>query len=82
MCAVSNMGDWGRQQWWPNYPYTPLPIAVPDPVLWKKYMDLVEAAKKFDTDTKQPECEDPEKTAWFKEMEKRVAELEKKVAKY
>ena len=83
MCTVSNIGDYGRQQWWPTYPVqSTIPTVIPDVETWKKYMELVEAAKKFDRETKQPYCEDPEKTAWFKDMEKRVAELEKKAAKY
>lgn len=69
MCAVSMVHDYGRRQpddFWtmPNYDY---------------FKDLVKKAEDFDKATGQPHCEDPEKTAFMKKIEERLAALEQKV---
>lgn len=76
MCAVSMTIDYGRRLW--PEPFAPAPL--PPPIDWEAWRRLYKAALKFDRDTKQPDCEDPAKVAWMEAMEKRMKELEEKLA--
>jgi hypothetical protein len=70
----------------PIPPTPPLPwIQTPlKPILdldllrqWKKAIDeMIRVAEEYDKATNQPNCEDPKKMEWMKEVEKRLAELE------
>lgn len=68
MCAVSAISDYGRQipfeRWTPNG--------------WQQYVELIEQAEKFDEANGEPECEDPSKAQWMKEVEARLQQLEAK----
>ena len=46
---------------------------------WDAFKCLLDAAKKFDDVTGQPDCESAEKTAWMKEIEEKLAKLTEKV---
>jgi hypothetical protein len=37
---------------------------------------MIRVAEEYDKATNQPNCEDPKKMEWMKEVEKRLAELE------
>jgi len=37
---------------------------------------LIDSAKRYDDLTKQPDCEDPAKAAWMREVEERLRKLE------
>ncbi len=66
MCSVSAVFDYGKnvplQQW-----------TLPG---WVEYQELLEKARKFDEIMAQPDCHDPAKAAWMREVEKRLKELE------
>lgn len=66
----------------PPSPYAPQPEQpekLPSPEDWKKFMELVKAAEKFDRETGQPDCVDPEKDAWMKRIMDRLDAIEKKI---
>jgi len=63
MCAVSNIGDYGRQEW-------------PTRTDWEEFKKLLDKAKEFDEKTGQPDCEAEEKTALMQAMEGRIKALE------
>lgn len=77
MCAVSVIQDYFRQR-------TPLdgwpsrlgPSIDWKPDTWKLYKDILEKLGELDRKLDQPDCETPEKTAWMREVEKRLAALE------
>ena len=79
MCVYSSIGQWGRENLpeappWNTFPA--LPGVYITPAQWAEYKKLLEAAKEFDKATGQPECTDPEKTAWMEDVERRMAALE------
>ncbi len=81
MCVVSAILDYGRRQW-PQYDWR-VPTPVTPPVLptadeWAQFRELLRKAAEFDKAARQPDCEDPEKAAWMRRMEDRLAELEKR----
>ncbi len=92
MCAYSAISDWGRDRWIPvPQPYYPQPYNPPPTTTggtttntgvtitreqWEKFQKLLAAAKDFDDKTGQKDCESAEKTAWMKEIEDRLNELE------
>jgi hypothetical protein len=68
----------------PFFPLAPEPqpfgpfVSTPDPGAWAKeafeaFKQLLEAARKYDKDTGQPHCEDPDKTKVVEDI-KQVAE--------
>ena len=90
MCAYSNISDWGRSQYYPvtptpTYPMIITPAPPEDPMVrltkkdWEAFKKLLAAAKKFDAETGQPDCESATKTAWMKEVEERLAGIEEKL---
>ena len=91
MCMVSNVSEYGQQDWrdwqkqWPTtIPYTGTGTGVVDFTheyaelirLKEAYRALIAAAEKFDHDTKQPECADEKKLAWMDEVETRLSDLQ------
>lgn len=88
MCVVSYIGDMGRT-WWPQYPQPTIPGVnvvpnitferVPTKAEWDAFLELVEKARKFDEISGQPDCEDPEKTAWFTAMQDEIDKINEAV---
>lgn len=69
MCMVSAIMDYGRSissDYW-------------NPQTWPSFEEILEKARRWDELNKQPNCEDPEKATWIKDIERRLTELEKKV---
>lgn len=89
MCAVSAVMDYGmRHPPWQFYPPTvpSMPMAPPQPFpdpeaaeALKKFMKMVEAAKEFDAASKQPDCEDPKKMEFMKQVLDRLDAIEKRL---
>ena len=79
MCVVSMLSDWGHRQW-PSYPpilpsYVPTYIG-PSREEWEEFKELLKKATKFDEVSGQPDCVDPKKQEWMKEIEERLKKLE------
>ena len=94
MCAVSMIIDYGRDRIWPHQPWTtpnmepvyPLPIPqfpqIDEAAMKAKldaFLKLIEQAKETDKVTNQPDCEDPEKVKWLRELVRRFDGLEERV---
>lgn len=69
MCAYSMMADYGRQR---------VPQEIWQPDTWRQFKDVLDAIKRLDDKLGQSDCPDPAKAKWMKEMERRMAALEKK----
>jgi hypothetical protein len=67
MCAVSVMQDYFRQ-------YVPLRDWTPP--VWADYKEVLRRLESLDAKLGQPDCEDPAKAAWMREVEQRLARLE------
>lgn len=70
MCIVSALHDYGRRQrddWWTRPRFDE----------WKR---VVDAAKTFDKNTGQPDCEDAEKLKFIEKIEARLKTIEKMLA--
>lgn len=67
MCTVSMLYDYGRNRF-PNDYWTP--------VTWPYFTELVKQAEDFDKKTDQPDCVDPAKEEWAKQVEERLRRLE------
>ena len=76
MCIVSNVGDWHRS---PGLPW-PEPMKPYEPPKWAPYWQwteeawyefqrLKEIARKLDKEQNLPDCEDPEKAKFEKQVE-------------
>lgn len=78
MCVYSAISEWGRNTFNPHaFPQVVPPTTVNITMeQWKEYLKLLEAAKKFDDATGQPNCESEDKTAWMKEVEDRLKAIE------
>lgn len=62
MCAVSAISDVYMHQW-PNWQQFP-------PIHYPLYTEILEKARKYDEMTKQPDCPDPKKLEWQRQLEK------------
>ena len=67
MCSVSVVHDYFRQQTSPHE--------------WNRdklneYKEIIKRLEKLDEHFNQPDCEDPLKTAWVREVEARLEKLE------
>lgn len=62
MCAVCAVFDYGKG----------LPNTFWSQETMKQYLEMVEAAKKFDEATGQPDCEDPTKKQWLQEVKVQI----------
>lgn len=79
MCVYSMVVNDAMRQW-PNQPFYDLNTYIgPTREQMDKIIKLLEAAKEYDAATGQKDCEDPDKVDWISKLEKRIAELEKKV---
>lgn len=67
MCAVSVILDYGRR----------IHIQDWNQQNWRDFQTLKQQAEEFDRKTDQPDCEDPAKAAWMREVEARLAKLER-----
>lgn len=77
MCVVSNVSTYGQQIGWPPLnPISPSPWTI-DTI--KKFMDLLEQARKFDEAAGQKDCVDPEKAKFEEALIKRLEAIEKKL---
>lgn len=66
MCTVSMVTGYGMR--YPDHYW--------DTTSWPLFKALVKEAEKFDKETGQPDCVDPEKDAWMKRIEERLEKLE------
>lgn len=71
MCVVSAIYDGARQ----------VPMDSWTPPTWAQFQDLLRRVEALDAALKQPDCHDPAKAAWMREVEARLAALEKPVVK-
>lgn len=46
---------------------------------FRDYKDLLEKVEILDKELGEPDCEDPDKTPWMKEIEERLAQVERLV---
>ena len=84
MCAVSMIYDYGRtifpvkwsEQQIGDVPLQPLEERKTIQEWLEEFEKLRKAAEEFDKRTGQPDCEDPSKLEWMKEIEQRLAKLE------
>lgn len=67
MCSISVLTQWGQQQVTPQQ-WTPDTFGQ-----FQKVLKLLE---KLDAKLGIPDCEDPAKAAWMREVEARLAKLE------
>lgn len=67
MCTVSVITTYGQ---------TRIPEGQWTTQTWSPFTDLVKQAEIFDKAAGQPDCVDPEKEAWMKRIEERLAALE------
>ena len=82
MCAYSAILDYGRKNVFPGFEQ-PLRPSLPNPfqpreltpsekreadLKLQKLIELLDAAKRFDQETGQADCEDPEKIDWLKRV--------------
>lgn len=83
MCIVSNVFDYGSTVPMPHVPSYPPPVQ-PQPTqgspwtreAFEDFKKLIKLAEKLDEKLNQPDCEDPEKAAWMREVERRLKALE------
>ena len=71
MCVVSNVYDIGRT--------VPMDYWTPDKFL--DFQKVVKMAERVDQEEGNPDCEDPSKGEWLKQVEERLDKLEKHVAR-
>lgn len=67
MCVVSATHDYMRQR---------VPIRDWTRPAFDDYQEIIKRLEKLDKKLGQPDCVDPAKAEWMKEVEKRLAELE------
>jgi hypothetical protein len=90
MCAVSAVLEYGIQN--PPWDYRYIPtwpnVAPPKPQEqidrevaenMRKFLEMIEAAKRFDKAANQPHCEDPKKAVFEGEVLKRLEAIEKRL---
>lgn len=70
MCAVSMVLDYSQRT----------PIEQFDYEGYQRLMEMIEAAKKFDTANKEPDCEDPQKVEFLKQIIDRLEKIENRIS--
>jgi hypothetical protein len=73
------IGDYYR----PRSPFDCFPLPEKPPLDWdetkmRKLRELMDKAREMDDLMGEPQCEDPNKTAWMREIEERLKKLEVK----
>lgn len=69
MCVVSAMVDYGRT-------YIPLTTWTQD--TYSEFQEILLRLEELDRKLEQPDCHDPKKAEWMKEVEERLNRLENK----
>jgi hypothetical protein len=67
MCIVSAVMDYGRER---------IPVQQWTPETFGQFQQILIELQKLDAKLSQPDCEDPEKAKWMREVEGRLAKLE------
>ena len=67
MCVTSVVHDYMRQN---------VPIYQWTQPMFNEYQEIIRRLGLLDEKLNQPDCEDPAKAAWMKEVEERLAKLE------
>lgn len=68
MCVISVVFDYGRER---------IPSEQWTQEAYDQFKKILEEAAKLDTVLGEPNCEDPKKAEWMKEVERRLDALEK-----
>lgn len=68
MCSVSVISDWGRTQ---------IPQENWTRSAFNEFREVIRRLEEIDRKLGQPDCEDPAKAAWMREVEARLDKLEK-----
>lgn len=68
MCLVSVVNDYGRRN---------IPAGQWTNQSFNEYKEILRLLESLDAKLNQPDCEDPAKAAWMREVELRLARLEK-----
>lgn len=66
MCMVSVVFDYGRT----------VPPTSWTPDTWSQYQEILRKIEELDKKLGEPECHDPEKATWMKDIEDRLKALE------
>jgi hypothetical protein len=69
MCMVSMVTEYGRDR---------IDVIKWTPDTFSEYQEIIRRLEALDEKLGQPDCEDPAKTEWMREVEERLAKLEKK----
>lgn len=83
MCVVSMIIDGARKMPWDQWEKQIYPNQVDDSYWKRKYFELLEDIRKAEELDKKygiPDCVDPEKEKFLKELADRLEKLEKRVA--
>ncbi len=79
MCAVSVVQVYFRERTYPQ-PNTTIPWPQPviqwQPDTWKLYREILDKLAELDRKLDQPDCDNPAKAVWMREVEARLAKLE------
>jgi tetrahydromethanopterin S-methyltransferase subunit G len=67
MCLVSVMSDYGRNNIAPTQWTQPV---------FNEYQEILKRLAELDAKLNQPDCVDPAKAAWMREVEERLQKLE------
>lgn len=67
MCTISVIFDYGRER---------IGVERWTPETFDQFKKILEEAAKLDTVLGEPDCEDPKKAEWMKEVERRLDALE------
>lgn len=66
MCMVSVVFDYGKT----------IPQTSWTPDTWTQFQEILKRIEELDTKLDQPDCHDPSKAAWMREVEDRLKKLE------
>lgn len=72
MCVYSMVTDYGRER---------IPDDKWNPEKWDKWKGFLDKVKEIDDILEQPDCKDPHKEEWMKNMEERMKKMEEELAK-
>lgn len=75
MCLVSMVTDWHQRTYPVTHPYWDVSDNH------KKFKEILDAVKELDKRLGQPDCVDPKKDEYIKELEARIKRLEDQASK-